>query len=115
MPDMQTMTVEQARELVFERISRAARRGVPLLDALGRVLAEDAASDIDVAPFDNSAMDGFAVRAADLAGASQEPRSLSTSWRTSPRATTSPASRSPRPGRAHHDRRRRCPPVPTRS
>ena len=45
---------------------------VALLDALGRVLAEDATSDIDVAPFDNSAMDGYAVRAADLAGASED-------------------------------------------
>ena len=36
------------------------------------MLAEDARSDIDVAPFDNSAMDGFAVRAADLAGASAD-------------------------------------------
>jgi molybdopterin molybdotransferase len=36
------------------------------------VLAEDVVSDIDVAPFDNSAMDGYAVRAADVAGASEE-------------------------------------------
>jgi molybdopterin molybdotransferase len=35
------------------------------------VLAADATSDIDVAPFDNSAMDGFALRAADLAGAAE--------------------------------------------
>ncbi len=35
------------------------------------MLAEDATSDIDVAPFDNSAMDGFAVRAADTVGASE--------------------------------------------
>ena len=66
------MTVEEARELVFARIARLAAERVALLDALGRVLAEDAASDIDVAPFDNSAMDGYAVRAADLAGASAD-------------------------------------------
>jgi len=63
------MTVEEARELVFDRIAPMPAEQVGLLDALGRVLAEDAVSDIDVAPFDNSAMDGFAVRAADLAGA----------------------------------------------
>lgn len=65
-----TMSVEEARALVFERISRMPAERVALLDALGRVLAEDATSDIDVAPFDNSAMDGFAVRATDTAGAS---------------------------------------------
>ncbi len=68
----QTMTVEQARELVFERVAALPAEQISLLDALGRVLAEDVASDIDVAPFDNSAMDGFAVRGADLAGASAD-------------------------------------------
>ena len=66
------MTVEEARELVFDRITLMPAEPVALLDALGRVLAEDAVSDIDVAPFDNSAMDGFAVRAADLEGATAE-------------------------------------------
>lgn len=68
----ETMTVEQARELLFARVRRLGVERVELLDALGRVLAEDAVSDIDVAPFDNSAMDGFAVRAEDLAGATPE-------------------------------------------
>jgi molybdopterin molybdotransferase len=66
------MTVEEALHLVLGYVRPLPAERVPLLDALGRVLAEDAASDIDVAPFDNSAMDGFAVRAADLAGASEE-------------------------------------------
>jgi molybdopterin molybdotransferase len=66
------MSVEEARELVFARVARLPAEQVALLDALGRVLAEDARSDIDVAPFDNSAMDGFAVRAVDLAGASAD-------------------------------------------
>ena len=42
---------------------------IPILEALGRVLAEEVVSDIDIPPFDNSAMDGYAVRAADVAGA----------------------------------------------
>jgi molybdopterin molybdotransferase len=42
----------------------------PLLDALGSVLAEDVASPVDLPPWDNSAMDGFAVRADDVRGAS---------------------------------------------
>lgn len=65
-----TMTVEEARGLVLTGIRRLDAESVSLLDALGRVLAADATSDIDVAPFDNSAMDGFAVRAEDMAGAS---------------------------------------------
>jgi len=68
----ETMTVEQALELVLGFVSPLPVERVPLLEALHRVLAEDAASDIDVAPFDNSAMDGFAVRAADLAGATED-------------------------------------------
>ncbi|HYI91474.1 MAG TPA: molybdopterin biosynthesis protein, partial [Beijerinckiaceae bacterium] len=40
-----------------------------LAEALGRVLAEDVASPGDVPPFDRSAVDGFAVRAADIAAA----------------------------------------------
>jgi molybdopterin molybdotransferase len=66
------MSVEEARDLVFERIGALPAERVALLESLGRVLAEDAASDIDVAPFDNSAMDGFALRAADLSGATPE-------------------------------------------
>lgn len=69
MSEVPVMTVEQARELVFERVRLLEPEEVSLLDALGRVLAADATSDIDVAPFDNSAMDGFALRAADTAGA----------------------------------------------
>jgi molybdopterin molybdotransferase len=72
MADETVMTVEEARELVFSRISRLPAEEVALLESLGRVLAKDARSDIDVAPFDNSAMDGFAVRAVDLAGASAD-------------------------------------------
>jgi len=43
----------------------------PISDALGRALVEDIVSDIDVPPFDRSNVDGFAVRSADLASASE--------------------------------------------
>lgn len=66
-----TMSVESARELLLDRVSALSAEHVPLLESLGRVLASDIRSDIDVAPFDNSAMDGFAVRVADLAGADE--------------------------------------------
>jgi molybdopterin molybdotransferase len=63
---------EQALALVLERVQPLGSELVPIGDALGRVLAEDAVSADDVPPFDSSAMDGFAVRAADTAGASRE-------------------------------------------
>jgi putative molybdopterin biosynthesis protein len=53
------------------------REDVPLSRALGRVLASDVAAGVDVPGFDRSVVDGFAVRAADTAGASYEaPRTL---------------------------------------
>jgi molybdopterin molybdotransferase len=63
------LTVEEARISVLERIVRLESERVPVLESLGCVLAADVVSDVDVAPFDNSAMDGYAVRAADTAGA----------------------------------------------
>lgn len=43
---------------------------VALADALGRVLAEDVTSDVALPPWNSASMDGFAVRAADVSGAS---------------------------------------------
>jgi molybdopterin molybdotransferase len=66
------ISVEEAQAQVLARIARLEPQRVDALEALGCVLASDVVSDIDVAPFDNSAMDGYAVRAADTAGASDE-------------------------------------------
>lgn len=66
------ITVEEASEQVLGRIPVLESERVPLLDALGRVLAEDVVSDIDVSPFDNSAMDGYAVISGDVARASED-------------------------------------------
>jgi len=56
-------------EKAFEIVMKAARpmgmETVPLLQACGRVLREDILSDMDMPPFDKSAMDGYACRAAD--------------------------------------------------
>ena len=49
-----------------------AAETIGLEDALGRVLAEDVRAGVDVPGFDRSNMDGFAVRAADTFGASEE-------------------------------------------
>ncbi len=58
-------------------LSPLGRETVPLDAALGRVLADDVAAGVDVPGFDRSSVDGFAVRAADVAGASDEaPRVL---------------------------------------
>jgi molybdopterin molybdotransferase len=66
------LTVEQARDSVLERIVRLEPEPVAVLESLGCVLAADVVSDIDVAPFDNSAMDGYAVRSSDTAGATDD-------------------------------------------
>ena len=60
--------IEEARRAVLARVAVAASEPVPLEEALGRVLAEQVASADDVPGFDNSAMDGYAVRAADTPG-----------------------------------------------
>jgi molybdopterin molybdotransferase len=62
------MSVDGARALIAERLSPvAAPERVPLAEADGRVLADDIVAPIDLPPFDNSAVDGYAVRFADLA------------------------------------------------
>jgi molybdopterin molybdotransferase len=64
------ITVEQhlAAVLALATPPRPAR-SLPLTDCLGLVLARDVASLLAVPPFTNSAMDGYAVRAADIAAA----------------------------------------------
>jgi molybdopterin molybdotransferase len=66
------ITVEEHRDAVLAAVSRLAVRDVPLAEALGCVLAEDVTAALSVPPFDNSAMDGYAVRAADVASASEQ-------------------------------------------
>ncbi len=61
------MDVEEALARLSQGIPRMPTRWVPLEQAHGRVLADPIISTIDVPPLDNSAMDGFAVRAADVA------------------------------------------------
>lgn len=64
--------VEEARSLVLKAISPLDTEKVPLLDAIGRVSAYDQTSDIDISPFDHSAMDGFALVASDIEDASPD-------------------------------------------
>jgi len=53
------------------QIQQPKQTTVPLHDALGRVLAEDLVAAEDLPRFNKSAMDGYAVKAADLVGATQ--------------------------------------------
>jgi molybdopterin molybdotransferase len=61
---------EQALEAVLAGIRPLPSETVALLDSLGHALSEDIAIGHSLPPFDNSAMDGFALRAADIAAAS---------------------------------------------
>ena len=63
------LSVSQAIGTLLEHAAcRVERVSLPLLEARGRVLAEDIRAPIDVPPADNSAMDGYALRHADWPG-----------------------------------------------
>jgi len=64
--------LEEALAHVLERVAPLAPRRFPLAVAAGLVLAEAVTSPEDVPPFANTAMDGYAVRAADTAGAAPD-------------------------------------------
>ena len=64
------ITVEEALERILGYVEVLEAEERPLLEALGQVLAEDVSSSINIPPLDNTAMDGYAVRAADTEGAS---------------------------------------------
>jgi molybdopterin molybdotransferase len=58
--------LEQAQKIVLDATPVLGLEKIPLLDALGRVLGEDVIVERDNPPWDNSAMDGFAVRWEDI-------------------------------------------------
>lgn len=64
------LTIQEALDRCLEAVCPVVVEEVPLEGAYGRVLAEDVYSGVLVPPWDNSAMDGFAVRSADLPGES---------------------------------------------
>ncbi len=66
------ISLEEALTRVLARIPVLPAERVGLLEAMGRVLAQDVISDIDVSPFDNAEKDGYAVRAQDVAAASPD-------------------------------------------
>jgi len=72
------VSVEEALQKILSRIEVLEPERKPILDSLGQVLAEDVYSTIDIPPLDNSAMDGYAVKAEDTHGVSEaSPKILS--------------------------------------
>ncbi|HEX6049496.1 MAG TPA: gephyrin-like molybdotransferase Glp [Gemmatimonadaceae bacterium] len=66
------LSVPEASTRILEHIGRLPAERVPLLDALGRVLAESVRAPMTLPAWDNSAMDGYAVRAADIDAATPD-------------------------------------------
>jgi molybdopterin molybdotransferase len=64
------ISVEEALEKVLSFVKVLDGVKTPILECLGQVLDEDIFSAIDIPPKDNSAMDGYAVKSKDIAGAS---------------------------------------------
>ena len=62
------LSVAEAQDLILQHVCALPAVQRALDSALGHVLAEDVASDLDMPPFDKSMMDGYAVRLADLPG-----------------------------------------------
>jgi molybdopterin molybdotransferase len=65
------ISVEEALDRILSCVDVLGYEEKPVLNCLGQVLAEDVYSTIDIPPLDNSAMDGYAVRAEDTRGASR--------------------------------------------
>lgn len=63
--------VEDARARILSYVTRLPAERRPLLEALGQVVAEPVLAPFDIPPRDNTAMDGYAVHAADTSGASE--------------------------------------------
>lgn len=66
------ITVEQHLAQILDAVEPLEPCQVPLLDALGLVVAAEVRSELDLPSFDNSAMDGYAVRYADVVTATAE-------------------------------------------
>ena len=72
MAEKEYLTVSEALQLVLDGVDVLSSETVPLLEALDRVLAQSVVARDSLPPFANSSMDGYAVRAADVQGASRE-------------------------------------------
>ena len=71
-PPADMLPVEEALARILALVREMPRERKPIGEAVGQVLAEDVVAPFDIPPHDNTAMDGYAVQAADTAGASEE-------------------------------------------
>ncbi len=69
---MDMLSVVEAQRAILAAIKALDTEPIDLLAALGRVLAKDVVSDIDLPPFDNSSMDGYALHAQDVSAATPD-------------------------------------------
>jgi len=74
---MTLLSVSEARERILSHFQSVTTESLPLAECMNRVLAQDITAETDLPLFDNSSMDGFAIRATDVADANPaSPRSL---------------------------------------
>jgi len=66
------LRIEDALHIILERTPTLGEEDLPLAASVGRVLRREAISDLDLPPFDRARMDGYAVRAADVEGATAD-------------------------------------------
>ncbi|MBI3176315.1 MAG: molybdopterin molybdotransferase MoeA [Chloroflexi bacterium] len=69
---MSLLSVAEARERILSHFQPVAAESLPLVECASRVLARDITASTNLPLFDNSSMDGFALRAADVAGAAPD-------------------------------------------
>ena len=107
---MALLPVDEALRRVLDGATPAGAESVDLLGAAERVLAEDVTATLTQPPFDASAMDGYAVRAADVGNVPAELRVIGESNAGGP----FDGSCRRRRGGAHFHRRAACRRAPTR-
>jgi molybdopterin molybdotransferase len=72
MPSPQSLSVAAARQAILDALTPITGcEAEPIRNALGRVLCHDVVAPLDVPTHDNSAMDGYALRSADLNAAGE--------------------------------------------
>ncbi len=65
------LRIEDALTIILDRTPLLGEEEIALTEAVGRVLRQDAISDLDLPPFDRARMDGYALKATDTTGASE--------------------------------------------
>jgi len=73
---MSLLSVDQARERILSQLDPVGTETIPLTACVNRVLGEDIVAADDLPLFDNSSMDGFALRAADTSTAAPASRRI---------------------------------------